>query len=669
MFGIEPPRQHLPNLVLYLYPRYRRTSHSHSCSRLASPARAITNDLASATTSLQSGQRSHQRSGFRHRPLSRPSREIRLLTFLKRDAADTLLHFTLSHVSLNKTPTYSALSYVWGEPSNTVPIVVEGFLVDVTANLRHALEALFVNDRVNHPIWVDAICINQADDVKKNEQVQMMHHIFAGAVTTIAWTGLGDIHSKMAVEWLQSLSTLAQENGDHAASTTIHEVLAKEPYGMTPSVCATLKFLQRDYWSRVWVIQELAFSGKILVACGGRRIRLDDLRRACEVLLALAVKAVSAAMGNSYSPWHLFLAAVLRVRNSIAAQPVMTLAELLRQFRAGEVSHKDYGGFFATDKRDHIFSLLNMAYDAEELGLRADYTKPCEEVFLEANKALLRSGVLYHLGRGEILSQHAPQHPRLIIPSWASNFSYIPTFGSSREASLLFCAGGSLKQDPKFETRHRLDEVLVLRGIEIGVVGAIGPGLPRTNGDLASGWPMREPRELESWFRDFESFLLQNSIRQEKMENEGVLWRVSSLDLEEQGRHEIANTLLWKGGLRRCTELTFRYYSQLRWIYDRKNGTSPAGLVEEGFRHYILWLQFHLNNHLPFVTENGFIGMAKRNMRIGDIAVVLLGTRLPSLLRPVEGGFYQLLEQCYVYEAMDGEMAANIGQTQEFRII
>ncbi|KAH7113382.1 heterokaryon incompatibility protein-domain-containing protein [Dactylonectria macrodidyma] len=500
--------------------------------------------------------------------------------------------------------------------------------------MRHALDALCVNDAVDHPIWVDALCINQANDAEKNEQVQMMHHIYTGASTMFAWLGLGDNHSNAAIDWLWSLSTIARKDGVRAASSIAHEVLVEEPYALTPLAHLTLEFFQRSYWSRVWIVQELVFSHNVMVSCGDGRIRLDDLREACEVLLVMAAKSVSVATGNSYWPWHLFLAAVLRVRNNLIARPMMPLAELLRRFRAGEVRNQDYGGWFATDPRDHIFSLLNMAYDAEEFELKPDYAKPSEEVFLETNRTLLRSGVLYHLGRGEILSQVARQPPRMVLPSWASDFSYIPTFGSSREASSLFCAGGSLKQDPRFEARNRPDDVLILHGISIGAVCAVGPSLPgtRTEGS-AGGLLMQEPKHMGTWFRDFETFLLQNGIQRTRMERTGVLWRVPSLDLEVQRREDISGTSLQNGSLRRCTDLAFRCYYQLRRTYDKRSETPSMRPVEkEVFRHYILWTELHLKNHLVFITESGFVGMAEKNMRVGDIVVVLLGTRFPSLL-------------------------------------
>jgi hypothetical protein len=63
-----------------------------------------------------------------------------------------------------------------------------------------------------------------------------------------------------------------------------------------------------------------------------------------------------------------------------------------------------------------------------------------------------------------------------------------------------------------------------------------------------------------------EYFLLENGIRQDKMENAGILSCIPSLDLEQQHRYEISNTSLLKGGLQRCTELVLRRYSQLRQV-------------------------------------------------------------------------------------------------------
>lgn len=40
-------------------------------------------------------------------------------------------------------------------------------------------------------IWIDAICINQKDEVEKTQQLQFMHRIYTLAHTTYVWLGTG----------------------------------------------------------------------------------------------------------------------------------------------------------------------------------------------------------------------------------------------------------------------------------------------------------------------------------------------------------------------------------------------------------------------------------------------------------------------------------------------
>jgi hypothetical protein len=72
---------------------------------------------------------------FGHSPLS--GNEIRALRVLRipQDIsnADDYLECELSHIELDQTPGFHALSYVWGEGS--VPIFVNGRFMRVTANL------------------------------------------------------------------------------------------------------------------------------------------------------------------------------------------------------------------------------------------------------------------------------------------------------------------------------------------------------------------------------------------------------------------------------------------------------------------------------------------------------------------------------------------------------
>lgn len=75
---------------------------------------------------------------------------------------------------------YEAISYVWGDPTDTVPITVNGHSYKVTVNLHDALRRLRHTARARR-LWIDAICINQVDVTERNIQVAMMADIYTSA--------------------------------------------------------------------------------------------------------------------------------------------------------------------------------------------------------------------------------------------------------------------------------------------------------------------------------------------------------------------------------------------------------------------------------------------------------------------------------------------------------
>ncbi|KAH7343101.1 heterokaryon incompatibility, partial [Pyrenochaeta sp. MPI-SDFR-AT-0127] len=86
---------------------------------------------------------------------------------------------------------YEALSYTWGDPKERLPILVNETEVPVTRNLHAALEH-FRSETIDVVLWVDALCINQTDDVEKSKQVDLMTKIYAYATSTRVWLGPAD---------------------------------------------------------------------------------------------------------------------------------------------------------------------------------------------------------------------------------------------------------------------------------------------------------------------------------------------------------------------------------------------------------------------------------------------------------------------------------------------
>ncbi|KAF4331618.1 heterokaryon incompatibility [Fusarium beomiforme] len=108
-------------------------------------------------------------------------RQIRLLKII---SADPNIECTLEVVSLWDHPTYSALSYVWGDPKQTEEITVNRQTIAVGSALAAALRDI-PQQRASFPLhypdgraegeegsserflWADAICINQENASEK----------------------------------------------------------------------------------------------------------------------------------------------------------------------------------------------------------------------------------------------------------------------------------------------------------------------------------------------------------------------------------------------------------------------------------------------------------------------------------------------------------------------
>lgn len=107
--------------------------------------------------------------------------------------------------------TYDALLYAWGCPNFAHPLIVNGLINPITANLSDALRALRNPQQVYY-IWIDAVCINQHDDEEKSVQVRRMIAIFRKArvssrgwdlrknVVTLPWTTCGIQRTSTSIE-------------------------------------------------------------------------------------------------------------------------------------------------------------------------------------------------------------------------------------------------------------------------------------------------------------------------------------------------------------------------------------------------------------------------------------------------------------------------------------
>lgn len=117
-----------------------------------------------------------------------PDRHIRLLHLRRGSFADPIV-CELSVVPLDNALDFEALSYAWGALDVTRAITLRNHQVEVTVNLFNALRRLRCANKERRPLWVDALCINQRDDVEKSRQVSMMGEIYTKTSGALLWLG------------------------------------------------------------------------------------------------------------------------------------------------------------------------------------------------------------------------------------------------------------------------------------------------------------------------------------------------------------------------------------------------------------------------------------------------------------------------------------------------
>ena len=100
-------------------------------------------------------------------------KDFRLLSLLPGKTKDKIC-IRIGHYDFESNVDYLALSYWWGPNDNNQPIFVEEddgrSTIEVTMNCYLALQQI---RRPKNPytLWVDAICINQATTIEKNQQL------------------------------------------------------------------------------------------------------------------------------------------------------------------------------------------------------------------------------------------------------------------------------------------------------------------------------------------------------------------------------------------------------------------------------------------------------------------------------------------------------------------
>jgi hypothetical protein len=576
--------------------------------------------------------------------------------------ANNLICCTISHASLGNVPPFTALSYSWGDQTQRCEILLNGATISITKNLEAALRHLRLQDKPL-TLWIDALCIDQSDDVEKSEQIEQMRQIYSEALSVTTWLGPAADNSELAMRWIQRYGGLASELGigsrpelqlrrllekadlygtgsfEGKIQTFIEDLkiqLSQDSAEQLMCVAALEQLLKRPYWSRVWVVQELASASDTRFVCGTEEVTEDALHHSLRLLRNFRryhTLKVSRDTSASQSQRSSIISidtqhpiTLLKFRRATGPFPLIYLMRSLRKFGA-------------TDPRDKVFALLGIAGDADALGLRPDYRKSCEEVYTELALTFIRNG--YH----DPLSLSDSSRDITDLPSWAPDWSTkscrhplqersldrsIHPLTAILEPNFSACGSRATLEVPRRDSTIR-SMPLLLHGAVLGTVGQLG---------------MVWEGDVGAWLQDLHrlSYLATDTIELSEGRQK-IVWRTAVADQEiRQGNTK--------------PKLSEERISSVHEALKDKDLslTQVQTMIDAGLGDYYEQLQVVAQGRRPLLTSTGYLGIGPNETQPGDVLVILLVAQVPYILRRhSEDSTLRLVGEAYVHGLMNGE--------------
>lgn len=253
--------------------------------------------------------------------------------------------------------------------------------LDIFHNLYNALAQLQELGWISTPIWIDAISINQRDNIEKSAQVRMMGDIFRNASRVIVWLGRSSMATELALKKVRKFCAgeeLPDVQDDNSSGRTMLSDIGR----VLLITNALTWVLSRGWFGRVWTLQEAILARETVYLMGAQMIPFDQMLEH-----GLAHWAETDSSGG-----------FMRVRMRAASLHFARAAHELLVDDGGvctlEAALKETRKRRSTDGRDKVFGVLPLCQrndSGNALDVVADYQKSVQDVFCEAAAALLQS--------------------------------------------------------------------------------------------------------------------------------------------------------------------------------------------------------------------------------------------------------------------------------------
>jgi hypothetical protein len=449
----------------------------------------------------------------------------------------------------------------------------------------------------------------------------------------------------------------------------IHTVNFEDPnYELDPEIWKAVKhLLRRQWWSRVWVIQECFLAKKPKFYCG----RKAADRESFTLLLQLKTKYREGLLGYG---------ARLRAMQSSLAGPLTFLLEDWDDYKS--LNAKGALGLTrmiiaTTDNQcsepvDKIFALLSMCKDLDRQAIKVDYTLSARQLSIIVAKYQL----LERETRNPLFilqTNQADKDPA--FPSWVPDYTqcsdgenHIISFQAGDNLpftaaadNLAWTSLGLPRLSPQMDDSLnsitlRIEdegsfETLVLHGLILDVITATfrTPWLKLYEGsDLAEDTRIkRQRRELiinvcKEWEAYVKNLPLDRDPYKKTCTRYHAFWRTLIFDRD-------LNLL---GPPPPDSDLVARFEA---WMGRGSENGKHGDEYEEYIRPFNNPAVSRCMYRSFFVTENGYLGLGSRNtVAFQDYVCILRGGIVPFILRKRGDGYWEFVGEAYVHGIMDG---------------
>jgi hypothetical protein len=652
-------------------------------------------------------------------PLDEKILEFRLLEII--DTPDGSISCRLSKATFDRStakPEYGALSYVWGDPSNTEVIILNDRRVSVTKNLATALRYVKKHWKLEFPnkspslfrIWVDSLCINQQDLAERAHQVARMQYMYTLADIVLAWLGDEDELISLAFETIERLAEILIDPSNTEEDVVTLAWLKKEPSLCQddnldippPDLARNRRWssLQQLFylpdWSRVWIFQEVVLARRLIYVCPSRRLGAQIFKVVAELMGKMRRVVVHNSMTRpdflSQACWLAVSCPIInwgnineieQIKHQVGV-PDTKLDTPAKIVSAIQLSTRG-GDYSATDPKDHIYGLIGLTHmdiipdyrkEKSFIDVYCDYVAHCLEVY--PVEAFLELDELFFLSSaGAGISVEG-----LELPSWVPNYPAEAKGNSSAIPGLDGCFADAAVFDSNIRGQKAVVDgrSLYLIGLEVQRVsnclttGHSGRqemlnffiGFTSSHETYITGIP-----PLQALFRVFKRNTKAGRQYTTLKEVIGFL-QYLFLGPKEFGPDFLSDISIQLG---RKPEKSFddwllsSFFPEIDFSTGRPRDTPGIALLlalaNIGDRTYLGEVEQNIVTMQSlqkcaasyFETEDGYLGLAPHGTLPGDIVGILKGYRAPVILRR-RGDHYVFVGTCFVLGLMYGEARA-----------